>query len=117
MNNDAKFFWDNRQTAGVQALHSIMEERHRQMMVEHWTAQHDDEHTDGALSLAAAAYAISGSVRSRMVDGDQDIIGRIWAYTGWARSWFKPKDKRRDLVRAGALILAEIERMDRATAK
>jgi hypothetical protein len=27
--------------------------------------------------------------------------------------WWKPKDRRRDLVRAAALIIAEIERLDR----
>lgn len=32
----------------------------------------------------------------------------------WQRKWWKPKDPRRDLVRAGALIIAEIERIDRA---
>ena len=33
----------------------------------------------------------------------------------WAASWWKPKNRRRDLVRAAALIVAEIERIDRAT--
>ena len=31
----------------------------------------------------------------------------------WVRRWWKPTDRRRDLVKAGALILAEIERLDR----
>ena len=30
-------------------------------------------------------------------------------------AWFKPTTPRRDLVKAGALIIAEIERLDRAT--
>jgi len=29
-------------------------------------------------------------------------------------AWFKPTDPRRDLVKAGALCIAEIERLDRA---
>ena len=33
----------------------------------------------------------------------------------WHRQWWKPKNARRDLVRAAALIVAEIERLDRAT--
>jgi hypothetical protein len=32
----------------------------------------------------------------------------------WEASWFKPSTARRDLIKAGALILAEIERLDRA---
>ena len=31
----------------------------------------------------------------------------------WDSEWWKPKDRRRDLIRAGALIVAEIERLDR----
>lgn len=31
----------------------------------------------------------------------------------WDAKWWKPKNTRRDLVRAGALIVAELERMDR----
>ena len=35
----------------------------------------------------------------------------------WPYQWeFKPADRRRELVKAGALILAEIERIDRAAA-
>lgn len=34
----------------------------------------------------------------------------------WDRSWWKPTTPRRDLVKAAALILAEIERIDRAAA-
>lgn len=32
----------------------------------------------------------------------------------WDDVWWKPKDPRTNLVKAGALILAEIERMDRS---
>jgi hypothetical protein len=35
----------------------IAEERKRQIEVEGWTAEHDDEHTDGELALAAVCYA------------------------------------------------------------
>jgi len=34
--------------------------------------------------------------------------------SAWAREWWKPKDRRRDLIRAAALIVAEIERLDHA---
>lgn len=118
MHADVKLFWENRPGTAMQALHAVMEERHRQMMVEGWTAKHDDEHRGGSMARAAAAYALAGSSDGRIV-GDEltpSILERIWHSTGWARRWWKPKDRRRNLVRAAALLLAEIERMDRASA-
>ncbi|HCE9784511.1 TPA: hypothetical protein NH348_003290 [Pseudomonas aeruginosa] len=32
----------------------------------------------------------------------------------WDEEWWKPKSARENLVRAGALVLAEIERLDRS---
>lgn len=108
---EVEFFWQNRPTEAVRALQDVMAERHRQMMVEGWTAKHDDEHVNGGMAAAAACYALQ-SLPNRK---GWDFFNVIWPWTGWATHWFKPKDKRRDLVRAGALILAEIERLDRAT--
>lgn len=39
--------------------------------------------------------------------------GKPWGWP-WDASWWKPNARRRNLVKAGALILAEIERIDRA---
>jgi hypothetical protein len=109
MTPDQKLFWENRPTPAMQALHDVMAERHRQMMVEGWTAKHDDEHGDGSMALAAAAYAIAGT--DTVPRTALDLPPNIWP---WDREWWKPKDARRNLVRAAALILAEIERLDRA---
>ena len=38
------------------------------------------------------------------------IVRLLWR---WEAHWFKPRSPRADLVRAGALIIAEIERLDR----
>ncbi|MEO1035242.1 MAG: hypothetical protein AAFX44_06740 [Pseudomonadota bacterium] len=88
----------------MSALEDIAAERQRQIDSEGWTADHDDEHTDDELSEAAACYALSGVCNARW------LIEKIWP---WDLKWWKPKDRRRDLVRAGALIVAEIERLDR----
>ncbi len=80
------------------ALADIAAERQRQIDSEGWTPAHDDEHTEGEMAEAAACYA-GGS-------------GIGWP---WHPKWWKPSDKRRDLVKAGALIIAEIERLDRAS--
>lgn len=96
-------------------------ERKRQIEAEGWTREHDDAHADGALAQAAAAYAyattVPESVRRRITGiyshkNDGTLID-IWP-KGW--KW-KPKDPRRDLIRAAALIVAEIERLDRQASK
>lgn len=87
----------------VSALDDIASERRRQIEAKGWDAAHDEEHTNGELAFAAACYAMGSPLQH---DG-----GQLWPW-GW--KWWKPKDRRRDLVRAGALIIAEIERLDRA---
>lgn len=91
------------------AARDVLAERRRQIEKEGWTSEHDDEHAEG-LACAAACYA-AGS-RRLMIEGDMADI-EVWP---WDESWWKPTNRRRDLVKAGALILAEIERLDRAEA-
>lgn len=84
----------------------VLAERQRQIKVEGWTVEHDDEHEGGHLAAAAAAYAAMaggfGYLKSREL-------------FPWGDNYWKPKGARSNLVKAGALILAEIERLDRAT--
>jgi len=110
----------------MSAIEDIAAERTRQIAVEGWSAERDDsEHRDGSLARAAAAYAVV----STLTDGERkahvdavwggsrfwySMIAAIWP---WHPSWFKPSDRRRDLVKAGALIVAEIERIDRDAAR
>jgi hypothetical protein len=101
-------------------LHEIEDERCRQIVREGWTPKHDDEHEAGALASAAACYAHTAQFAMRpknigrptpQIDIDP-VITALWPFE---EDWFKPKNPRRDLVRAAALILAEIERIDRAS--
>ena len=80
-------------------IDEIAAERKRQIEVEGWTVEHDDKHSDGSLAMAATCYATV-----------YPLAGSYWP---WDIKWWKPKDRRRDLIRAGALIVAEIERLDR----
>lgn len=91
-------------------IFDIATERQRQIDKEGWTPKHDDEHADGSLAAAAATYAFSAATADRFLA--LDPIG-FWP---WAAEWWKPSTPRRDLIKAGALIIAEIERIDRATA-
>lgn len=98
------------------AANDVLAERNRQVYVEGWTPEHDDKHNTGEMARAAACYALSGG---RLEEDEQDRMPLIAARYcwPWAWSWWKPKDRRRDLVRASALLIAEIERLDRAAAR
>lgn len=87
----------------------IAEERQRQIEVEGWTPEHDDAHQYGELSKAAAVYALLGT-DAETCEGD----GSAWP---WSPEWFKPSTRLRDLVKAGALIAAEIDRGQRLELK
>jgi hypothetical protein len=73
----------------------IAAERRRQIEVEGYDPEHDEPSDD--LARAAVAYALPYSDETRV------------AYWPWGVSAFKPKDRLRDLVRAGALIAAAID--------
>ena len=89
------------------AARDVLAERQRQITAEGWTPEHDDEHSDGEMARAASVYANPNI---------WDILGHGPVSWPWSPYWYKPTDRRRDLIKAGALILAEIERLDRAVA-
>lgn len=97
-----------RDAALSNAVTDVLAERQRQQDVEGWTIAHDDMHNGGQMPEAAACY-ITGYKEWSLTDKRQR-----WP---WALRWWKPKDRRHNLVRAGALVLAEIERLDRAATK
>ncbi|NBK56512.1 hypothetical protein [Pseudomonas aeruginosa] len=95
-----------------QAWIDVQAERRRQVENEGWTPEHDDEHSHGQIARAAACYALAGS--SAPNDGTAALLVSLaWP---WDQQWWKPSTARRDLVKAGALVLAEIERLDRTAA-
>lgn len=94
----------------TQALQDIVQERSRQVESEGWTPEHDDSHVNRELSRAAACYAVGQPDIILTFEGGQKGSVKVWP---WHRDWWKPSDARRNLVKAGALILAEIERLDR----
>lgn len=99
------------------AIADVVAERVRQYMHEGWTPEHDDqEHQNFELGKAAAAYlghAVNKDA-TRKAHAARSFPPGIWP---WHRDWWKPTTRRRDLVKAAALIIAEIERLDRAAAK
>ena len=104
-------------------------ERERQINEEGWTPEHDDEHENGEMGLMASLYAtpILLYCHDKRKDG-------VWFHDPyislvWDEEWderkrsvlgniiqnknFPTKQRIRNLVKAGALIAAEIDRLQR----
>ncbi|WP_457425607.1 hypothetical protein [Roseateles sp. P5_E7] len=100
------------------AARDVLAERQRQIEVEGWTPAHDDEHHKGSLALAAACYACNAATWAQRDPSIPPADYAKYSAPGfrwpWAKRWWKPKSQRSDLIRAAALLLAEIERLDRA---
>lgn len=90
------------------AIEDVLAERRRQIEVEDFSSTYDDMATRGQLASAGACYALTASGTPIAV------IETLWP---WAAKWWKPTTVRRNLIKAAALLLAEIERIDRATAR
>lgn len=105
----------------------IAEERARGISVEGWTPEHDDEHQNGELAKAAVCYADFGCVTEKrevfvqLARGLADpesfapVLADVPVNWPLAPEWWRPvpNDRIRELVKAGALIAAEIDRLDR----
>lgn len=103
------------------AARDVLAERRRQVEKEGWTPEHDDEHiqpgdsfafpSDRMTPLAAAAACYLTAYPTEEGYTKFSHLTR-WP---WGLPSYKPECGRRgQLIKAGALILAEIERLDRA---
>ncbi len=91
----------------TEAMALIDAERRRQIEVEGWTPEHDNQYRAGELLRAGIIYLWHGTERGApQPDMNKPPLG--WP---WAIEWWKPRDRRRNLVRAGALMLAERDRL------
>jgi len=128
--DEAEAFADTFMSSGLlggvrPVVAEIQAERERQVSQEGWTPEHDDKHCMGEMAIAAGWYSLNapfvgkGDCIGDPSQGNHEAWGLFWGEDRamnwpWAMEWWKPKDPRRDLIRAGALIVAEIERLDRA---
>lgn len=91
-------------------VEEIVAERKRQIEVEGYSTEHDDAHRTEELMEACLAYFwhATGTARyGRGIPSDPPGVPDNWP---WEAEQWKPKSPRRDLIRAGALCLAEQER-------
>lgn len=93
------------------AIARIQNERARQLDAEGHTVEHDDGYTGGELAMAAASYCCAEDCREMCLDKDA-LPATLWP---WGDKHWKPSpdDRIKELVKAGALIVAEIERLQR----
>lgn len=114
----------------MSGIDDITAERKRQIEQEGWSPEHDDAHSQGDLLNAAICYADPSATDymktvphhwdyGRSLDDVDQPIGEVRVPQSWPwdGQWWKPGDRRRDLVRAAALIAAEIDRLDRQALK
>jgi len=103
------------ETNASEGVRRIAAERQRQIEEEGWTAEHDDEHTLGEMADAAACYAtIAADICNDICHGLSPTLGPPQQWP-WNAGWWKPSaDRIRNLEKAGALIAAEIDRLERA---
>ncbi len=88
-------------------LQIISKERQRQITKEGWTTDHDAEHLEEVLAAAGGCYALAGQTRGTF---RYSHLLEMWP---WDKKWWKPTpdDRVRELAKAGALIAAEIDRI------
>lgn len=86
----------------------VRDERERQIKLG-YTAEHDDDLEGGKqLAKGAAAYALYATFEN---DADE-TVQKLWP---WAEVDFKPTNHRRNVVKATAMLIAELQRIDRNT--
>jgi len=83
-------------------LTEVAAERQKQLGIG-YSPTSDDAYVDRELARASSAYSLNAS--------GSRTGSLFWPWPG--HTW-KPADPRRDLIRAAALALAEVERIDRA---
>lgn len=93
----------------------IASERTRQIEVEGWTADHDSDFYHSRAQLAKAASCYIYLYMFHTLDYAGSLYVRAKRNWPWDMEWFKPlpDDPIRELVKAGALIAAEIDRLQR----
>lgn len=107
-------------TEYTKAALDVLGERNRQIEQEHYSIEHDDSYQNNELPRAAASYVNNVVSRGWVFNSaygpkayQSEEVPDFWP---WSDEHWKPKNPRRDLVKAAALIIAEIDRMDRSSA-
>lgn len=102
-------------------LELIRDERLRQINEEGWSEKHDAAHTNDEIARAASCYASPEEIFiERNVEVDEDctrgivFVPKYFEAWPWDKEWDKRHlhDRKKQLIIAGALIVAELDRLD-----
>jgi hypothetical protein len=99
------------------AERDVFNERRRQVKVEGFTARGDDQYDPGTLASAATCYGMYAADMLHPMsrgDGFAALEGKPPINWPWRAEWWKPKNPRDAMVKAAAMLIAEIEAFDRA---
>lgn len=99
-------------TAKAQALMDVLKERRSILSTEGWSEDQPNPHEGSKLAAAGACYAMHAV--AAMNGQTDDSAPAEWP---WSEQWWNPNTPRFELVKAAALILAEIERLDEIEAR
>ena len=92
----------------------IADERQRQIEVEGYAPEHDINHKNGELAMAAIHYAAPREIFRCFREGKQLRFTPVWpAAMSNTHDKKEKHGKLKSLVIAGALIAAEIDRLNR----
>lgn len=86
----------------MKPIDAIQTERRRQVEVEGWSEAHDAAHEPGHLLRAGVLYLWHGTDKAAPIETNGAPLS--WP---WEPRWWKPRARRANLVRAGALMMAE----------
>lgn len=114
-------WWDEVEAAcamlgASKAVHDVIAERRRQVEVKGYKTEHDDAQVHGEIAACAALWAMPEDARSwgmKETGSAADTLAEALLPQHWTMPDFG-EDRRLQLVKAAGLVVAEIERMDRA---
>ena len=91
----------------------IEAERERQIIQEGYSLEHDLDNDSEELAIVGALYALPANLR----EGENYLLIDDFYPETWHKRHWKPTpdDRIKELVKAGALIAAEIDRLQQIT--
>lgn len=105
-------------TESTKGIEFIARERRRQIEEEGYSTGRDSKYTGNQLAYAAICYILPDEARHLKFneDGLKTLIQILWP---WGSKWWKPtpEDRIKELSKAGALIAAEIDRLNNQPTK